>query len=111
MSDGTGEHGGLPLVLIIAPLTGRLRVLPPKNFHDGAEWVESGQSVAEIETSAGREPVLAPKRGRMGGMMGRDGEPVRQGQPVAWMEALPEGASWIKAVEDDPTGEQDAQGA
>lgn len=103
----------LPLVLIIAPTTGKLRVLPPKNFHDGAEWVESGQSVAEIETSSGPRPVLAPKRGRMGGMMGRDGEPVRQGQPVAWMEALPEGAAWIKVVEDDDAGEPPAseQGA
>jgi hypothetical protein len=25
----------------------------------------------------------------MGGIMGRDGEPVRSGQPVAWMEAVP----------------------
>lgn len=101
----------LPLVLIIAPKTGKLRVLPPKNFHDGAEWVEVGQPVAEIQTSGGNEQVLAPKRGRMGGMMGRDGEPVRQGQPVAWMEALPEGAAWIKAVEDEDESPASGQGA
>lgn len=92
MSDGPqGELGALPIALVISPAAGRLKMLPPQEFRDGREWVERGQAVAQIEHSPGTEPtpVVAPARGWIGGIMGRDGEPVRRGQPVAWMEALP----------------------
>lgn len=92
MSDGPqGELGALPIALIIAPAAGRLKMLPPQAFKDGREWVEKGQPVAEVEHAPGSDTtvVVAPARGWIGGVMGRDGEPVRRGQPVAWMEALP----------------------
>ena len=100
--DLQGEGQRLPLVLIIAPKAGRLRILPPKTFQGGREWVEKGQPVALTEHGAGVEPdeVLAPTRGLMGGLMGRDGEPVREGQPVAWMEGVPEQATVVKPVKD-----------
>lgn len=107
MSDEPGDLSGmsLPLVLIVAPTTGKLRVVPPQTFRDGREWVEPGQIVAEIEpggiaggADAERISVVATRRGYLGGMMGRDGEPVRQGQPIVWMEALPEAR--IRSVED-----------
>jgi len=110
VSDQFGEGGtALPLVLIVAPATGRLHILPPKNFVDGQEWIEKGQIVAQIEHSSSEpDEVLAPMRGRMGGMMGRDGEPVRQGQPIAWMEALPEGKTIMKPVEGGSAEERGA---
>ena len=103
MSDNPqGESGRLPMVLIIAPKAGRLRILPPKTFQEGREWVEKGQPVAMIEHGEGVEPdaVFAPVRGLMGGLMGRDGEPVREGQPVAWMEGVPDQAVVVKPVKD-----------
>lgn len=103
MTDGPqGESGRLPIALIIAPKSGRLRILPPKTFQGGREWVEKGQALAMIEHSGGKEPdpVLAPYRGLMGGLMGRDGEPVREGQPVAWMEGVPDPSTVVKPVKD-----------
>jgi hypothetical protein len=97
-----GEGGRLAIVLIVARSAGRLRILPPKTFQGGREWLEKGQPVAEIEHGPGREPdeVRAPCRGLMGGLMGRDGEPIREGQPVAWMEGVPEDSSVVKPVKD-----------
>ena len=85
-----GELGGLPITLLVAPAPGRLRVLPPRRFRGGREWVEKGQPVARIEHGADADVILAPMGGRMGGVLGRDGEPVKAGQPVAWMEAAGE---------------------
>ena len=100
MIDGPqGEQGALPIVLLVSPCSGRLKILPPREFSAGSEWVEAGQPVARIEDSHGKAAadVLATHRGRLGGIMGRDGEPVRAGQPVAWMEAVAE-APALKAV-------------
>ncbi len=85
-----GEHTGLPITLLVAPSNGKLRVLPPRRFRGGREWVEKGQAVARIEHGADADVILAPMGGRMGGVLGRDGEPVKAGQPVAWMEAAGE---------------------
>lgn len=92
MSDGPqGEAGRLPLVLIISPASGRLKILRPNAFREGREWVEKGQVVAMIDHGTGKDPdeVHAPYKGYMGGLMGREGEPIREGQPVAWMEGIP----------------------
>ena len=97
-----GEHSSLPIALLVAPCAGRLRIHTPKLFHGGKEWVEAGQEVASIDHGGESRPVLAPSRGRLGGLMGRDGEPVRAGQPVAWMEALGEEAAWLKPVKEQP---------
>jgi hypothetical protein len=101
VTDGLGEHSSLPIILLIAPCAGKLHILKPKMFHGGSEWVEQGQEVAVIEHGNGEsEPVKASSRGRLGGLMGRDGEPVRSGQPVAWMEAIGDETPWIKPVRD-----------
>jgi len=76
-----------PLALIVAPSEGRLRVLPPRRFRDGHEWVREGEPVLQIEQGGEVVVILAPMDGRMGGVLGRDGDPVRPGQPVAWIEA------------------------
>jgi len=76
-----------PIALIVAPSEGKLRVLPPKRFRDGHEWVEEGEPVLKIEQPSEVVVILAPMEGRMGGVLGRDGDPVKPGQPVAWIEA------------------------
>jgi hypothetical protein len=79
--------GGFPIALLVSPRAGRVRVLPPRRFRGGREWVEPGDAVARIEHDSGSDAILAPVSGAIGGVLSRDGEPVRAGQPVAWMEA------------------------
>lgn len=86
----SGESAGLPITLIVSPSTGRLRVLPPVIFRGGHEWVERGQPVARVEHGGSADDILAPMYGRMGGVLGRDGQPVKAGQPVAWIERISE---------------------
>lgn len=79
-----------PIALVVAPTEGKLRVLPPRRFRDGREWVREGEPVLEIEQNGEVRVILAPMEGHVGGVLGRDGEPVRTGQPVAWIEAVEE---------------------
>jgi biotin carboxyl carrier protein len=68
--------------VVVSPGSGRLRLLPPKRFEDGAEWVEEGQPVARI-VQGSREVVLrAPVGGRVAAVLGLEGEPVAAGHPV-----------------------------
>jgi len=84
--ESSGESAGLPITLIVSPASGRLRVLPPVGFRAGHEWVEAGQPVARVEHGGSADDILAPMHGRMGGVLGRDGQPVKAGEPVAWIE-------------------------
>ena len=43
---------------------------------------------ARIERGIDSDLVRSPARGRLGGVLGRDGEPVKPGQAVAWMEPV-----------------------
>jgi biotin carboxyl carrier protein len=79
--------GGFPLALLVSPRSGRVRVLPARRFRGGREWVEHGDAVARIEHEGGSDAILAPVSGAIGGVLTRDGQAVRAGQPVAWMEA------------------------
>jgi hypothetical protein len=82
-----GESTDIPLQLLITPVAGRLRILPPEQFWDGHEIVESGQAVAVIELGDRTEHLVrSPVRGRLGAVLGRDGELVIPGQAVAWVE-------------------------
>lgn len=85
-----GEQGSFPITLLVAHAPGRVRVLPPRRFRDGREWVEAGQPLIRIEHGVDAEVILAPMNGRMGGVLARDGDPVKAGQPVAWIEAASE---------------------
>jgi len=89
MNETTGHGGpdGFPITLLVAPVPGRVHVLPPRHFRSGREWVEPGEAVATVEHGEGSDVILAPVSGAMGGILTRDGEPVRAGQPVAWMES------------------------
>jgi len=81
-----GEQTHLPITLLVAPNAGRLRILPPRRFSADGEWVEAGQPVVRIERGQHEDLVLSPASGRLGGVLGQDGEPVKAGQAVAWME-------------------------
>lgn len=81
-----GEAASLPITLLVSPALGKLRVLPPRRFRGGREWVEKGEPVARVEHGGIADDILAPMRGTLAGVLGRDGEPVKAGQPVAWME-------------------------
>jgi len=79
--------GAPPITLLVAPAAGRVRVQPPRHFRAGHVWVERGELVARVEHGAEADDILAPMDGQMGGILTRDGEPVKAGQPVAWLEA------------------------
>jgi hypothetical protein len=85
VDDVIGESIGLAITLIVAPTSGRVRVLPPLRFHGGREWVERGQPVGRVEHQGRSDAILAPMRGTLGGVLARDGEPVKTGQANAWM--------------------------
>jgi biotin carboxyl carrier protein len=84
-----GESVGLAVRLLVSPDAGRLRHLPPVEFHDGAEWVSAGQCVAIVEQGRISVEVRSPIDARVAGILVRDGEPVAQGQPLVWLEEAP----------------------
>ncbi len=87
---GYGESVALGLFrMLVAPVAGRLRHLPPAEFHDGEEWVSPGQAVAVVDHGGRTHEVRSPIDARVAGMLVRNGEPVIQGQPIVWLEEIP----------------------
>jgi biotin carboxyl carrier protein len=82
----SGESVGLPMRLVVSPIAGRLRLLPPAQFHAGHEWVTRGQALAEVSNGPAVHEVRAPHDARVAGIMVGDGEPVAQGQPLVWLD-------------------------
>lgn len=72
--------------LVIAPATGRLRLLPPLRFERGVEVVSEGQPLAHVEQGGVQTPVLAPVAGRVSAVLGLEGEPVTTGSPLMQIE-------------------------
>jgi biotin carboxyl carrier protein len=70
------------LKVVVAPTAGRLRLLPPRSFRNGSEWVEAGQAVARLEHGSRNTFLRAPVDGRVATVLGLEGEPVLPGQPV-----------------------------
>ncbi len=82
-----GERSDIPITILVAPHAGRLRILPPERFWAGHEVVEVGQAVAVVEVADdGYDLVRSPVRGRLGAVLGRDGELVTRGRAIAWVE-------------------------
>lgn len=85
--DSMGESAGVfGFFLVVSPAAGRLRHLPPVQFHDGQEWVSAGQPVAVIEQGTTTIEVRSPIDAMVAGILVRDGEPVQPGQPLVWLE-------------------------
>ncbi len=84
-----GERGSYGFRLVVAPIAGRMRHLPPERFDGGEEWVSPGQPVALIDNGKNVVPVQSPIEGRLAGVLVRDGEPVLRGQPLVWLDQAP----------------------
>lgn len=48
--------------------------------------LEQGQPVTRVEHGGRSEDILGPMRGTLGGVLGRDGEPVKAARSVARTE-------------------------
>jgi biotin carboxyl carrier protein len=79
-------HRPVWLRVIVAPRTGRVRLLPPVRFLDGHEWVHLGQPVARVEHGVESTEVVSPVEGRVTSVLAVEGEPVVAGQPVMAIE-------------------------
>jgi biotin carboxyl carrier protein len=79
-----GEGLLVPERVIVAPSVGVFR---PLFAHDVAcgQTVDAGQPVGVIEGPGVSTPVRSPFRGVIAGLLARDGERMRQGEPVAWL--------------------------
>jgi multidrug efflux pump subunit AcrA (membrane-fusion protein) len=79
-------HRPVWLRVVVAPGSGRVRLLPPLRFADGRELVERGQPVARLIQGSGEIDIVSPVSGRVSSVMALDGEPVVAGQPVMAIE-------------------------
>jgi biotin carboxyl carrier protein len=94
--DSVGESVGLGVRLLVSPAAGRLRHLPPAQFHGEHEWVSAGQPVAVIEQGSRSVEVRSPIDARVAGVLVRDGEPVLPGQPLVWLDEAPRRTAPVK---------------
>lgn len=74
------------LKVVVATTSGRLRLLPPRLFRNGFEWVEAGQAVARLEHGRRDTVLRAPVDGRVASVLGLEGEPMAPGQAVYAIE-------------------------
>jgi biotin carboxyl carrier protein len=65
--------------LVISPCSGRFVPLPPKLFTTEGEWIEEGDSIAEIHTGQEKVPVVSIFSGWVMGMLAVPGQPVAAG--------------------------------
>jgi biotin carboxyl carrier protein len=77
-----GETTPMHERLVISPCAGRFVPLPPTTFTTEGEWIESGETIAEIHTGKEIVPVVSMFSGWVLGML------VVPGQPVAAKIAL-----------------------
>lgn len=70
------------LRVVVAPATGRVRMLPPQTFARGREHLDKGQAVVVIDGGGDKTTVLSPVPGTLDGMLVHEGEPVQTGQPL-----------------------------
>jgi biotin carboxyl carrier protein len=95
--ESMGEAGAFAFRLLVSPVAGRLRHLPPTTFRSGEEWVSAGQTVVVVERGSDVVGINSPVDGRLSRMLARDGEPVSPGQPLAWLEQDP-GESKVRPI-------------
>lgn len=71
--------------VVVAPGAGRFYPLPAEDFSAEGEWIEEGQSLAEVVSGGRRIPVVSPFRGWVMGMLALPGQPVHQGEALFWI--------------------------
>jgi biotin carboxyl carrier protein len=84
-----GEVLAVPERVIVAPTVGVFHPLSDTDVDlteaaDGTV-VTAGQAIGVIEGPGSSTPVRSPFGGFLVGMLARQGERVREGQPVAWL--------------------------
>jgi biotin carboxyl carrier protein len=83
-----GEVLTVPERVVIAPCIGHFRSAPPETVTAEGEVVATGQVVGYIDAQGRTIPVRSSFAGWMMGLMVREGDRVREGQPVAWLRSL-----------------------
>jgi hypothetical protein len=78
----------VPERLIVAPVGGRFRALPPAGVTAEGEVVGVGQAIGVVERPTDEVPVLSTHEGFLMGMLALPGERVRPSQPVAWLRVI-----------------------
>lgn len=73
--------------LVVSPCAGRFVPLPPETFTCEGEWVEPGQTLANVTTTSDPEPVVSAFRGWVMGMLAVPGQPVVRGEALFWIRA------------------------
>lgn len=75
--------------LVVAPCDGRFAAAPSQHYTAEGEYVLEGQEVAAVTSTNGeRIAVLTKFSGWVMGYLVRDGEPVRESQPILWLRRL-----------------------
>ncbi len=86
-ADVVVEGGAMEgLRVLVSPVSGRLRLLPPKGFRDGREWIEAGQPLARVQQGAVETVLVAPVTGWVRDVLGLELEPVSAGRPLIVIE-------------------------
>ena len=83
--DTAREVFELPERVVIAPLTGRVTLPPQATRAEEGEFVLSGESVATVKVGGQEVPVCTAFQGWLMGFLVLDGQPIRTGEPVAWL--------------------------
>lgn len=76
----------LHLRLVVTPGAGRVRLLPPRRFVEGREFVYAGQPLARLEQGHRETVVRTPVRGAVSSVLAIEGEPVVPNQPLFAIE-------------------------
>lgn len=71
--------------VVVSPATGKFHPHPPDVFTTEGEWVNEGQTLAEIRNGGDHVPVVSAFTGWMMGMLAIPGQPVRTGEPLFWI--------------------------
>jgi biotin carboxyl carrier protein len=78
----------VPERLIVAPVGGVFRLLPPEVVTTEGEIVEAGQAIGIVERPVDEVRVVSPHNGFLMGLLVVAGERVRESQPVAWVRSF-----------------------
>lgn len=81
------EVMAIPERVVVAPCSGRFLTLPADVFTSEGEWVEPGQTIAEIHSGRTRTEVRSPWRGWVMGMLALDSQPVHEGEALFWVRS------------------------
>ena len=71
--------------VVVSPCAGRFYPLSPEVFTTEGEWVEPGQVIGEVRAGTSLEPVRSSFRGWVMGVLGLEGQPVREGDALFWI--------------------------